>query len=298
MTVGVRDPKSGKVAAAAASPARRSRCRSSAASVETVDGRKLGYVRLATFSEGAHALPAQGGRKGASAKGAEGIVLDLRGNGGGLLEEAVLTASIFLPEDEVVVIDRLAHPGPRRLRDRRRQPAGAADRRPDRPQHRLGGGDPHRRAGRRRRRRGGRHPLLRQGRLPAGGRPLQRRRAEADDRRVLHPGRRPTSPATGIQPDVQARDVPRTEPRRGARTRPRGAGGRSSEQARLAPAPGAAARRAAGAQAATPKTAREAVEALLARGARAARLPRLARGRSRRGRRGCAESPHAARAAT
>ena len=30
-------------------------------------------------------------------------MLDLRANGGGLLEEAVLTASIFLPEDEVVV---------------------------------------------------------------------------------------------------------------------------------------------------------------------------------------------------
>jgi carboxyl-terminal processing protease len=39
-------------------------------------------------------------------KGAEGIVLDLRGNGGGLLEEAVLTASIFLPEEEVVVTTR------------------------------------------------------------------------------------------------------------------------------------------------------------------------------------------------
>jgi carboxyl-terminal processing protease len=36
-------------------------------------------------------------------KGAEGIVLDLRGNGGGLLDEAVLTASIFLPEGQVVV---------------------------------------------------------------------------------------------------------------------------------------------------------------------------------------------------
>ena len=30
-------------------------------------------------------------------------MLDLRGNGGGLLEEAVLSASVFLPEDEVVV---------------------------------------------------------------------------------------------------------------------------------------------------------------------------------------------------
>ena len=36
-------------------------------------------------------------------QGAEGLVLDLRGNGGGLLEEAVLTASIFLPEGETVV---------------------------------------------------------------------------------------------------------------------------------------------------------------------------------------------------
>ena len=38
-----------------------------------------------------------------SEQGAEGLVLDLRGNGGGLLEEAVLTASIFLPEGETVV---------------------------------------------------------------------------------------------------------------------------------------------------------------------------------------------------
>jgi carboxyl-terminal processing protease len=34
---------------------------------------------------------------------AQGIVLDLRGNPGGLLTEAVLTASIFLPKDEKVV---------------------------------------------------------------------------------------------------------------------------------------------------------------------------------------------------
>ena len=102
---------------------------------------------------------------------------------------------------------RLAHPGPRRLQDGRRQPAKGAGGRPDRPQHRLGGGDPHRGAGRRRRRQGGRHPLLRQGCLPAGGRPLQRRGAEADDRRVLHPGRG--------QPGQEPRHPPR-----GARARP------------------------------------------------------------------------------
>jgi carboxyl-terminal processing protease len=70
--------------------------------VEEVGGRKLGYVRLISFSEGVHALL----RKAVEAvqeEGAEGIVLDLRGNGGGLLEEAVLTASVFLPKDEVVV---------------------------------------------------------------------------------------------------------------------------------------------------------------------------------------------------
>jgi carboxyl-terminal processing protease len=70
--------------------------------VKEVHGRKLGYVRLVTFSEGAHALLREAVQK-VEKQGAEGIVLDLRENGGGLLEEAVLTASVFLPEDEVVV---------------------------------------------------------------------------------------------------------------------------------------------------------------------------------------------------
>jgi carboxyl-terminal processing protease len=70
--------------------------------VTKVNGRTLGYVRLISFSEGAHALVREAVEK-VEKKGAEGIVLDLRGNGGGLLEEAVLTASIFLPKDEVVV---------------------------------------------------------------------------------------------------------------------------------------------------------------------------------------------------
>jgi len=65
-------------------------------------GRKLGYVRLVAFSEGAHALLREAVQK-MERQGAEGIVLDLRGNGGGLLQEAVLSASVFLPKDEVVV---------------------------------------------------------------------------------------------------------------------------------------------------------------------------------------------------
>jgi carboxyl-terminal processing protease len=70
--------------------------------VESVDGRRLGYVRMLSFSEGAHAQLAGAVRK-VQREGAEGVLLDLRGNPGGLLDEAVLSASLFLPEGEVVV---------------------------------------------------------------------------------------------------------------------------------------------------------------------------------------------------
>jgi len=70
--------------------------------VETARGQKLGYVQLVSFSEGAHAFLRHAVRK-VERQGARGIVLDLRGNGGGLLQEAVLCASVFLPADEVVV---------------------------------------------------------------------------------------------------------------------------------------------------------------------------------------------------
>ena len=70
--------------------------------VRTVGGRKLGYIRLAAFSEGAHVFLRRAVEK-VERRGARGIVLDLRANGGGLLQEAVLTASIFLPEGEMVV---------------------------------------------------------------------------------------------------------------------------------------------------------------------------------------------------
>ena len=70
--------------------------------IERVRGRKLGYVYMASFSQGVHALLARQVEK-LEREGAEGIVLDLRANGGGLLEEAVLSASVFLPSGEVVV---------------------------------------------------------------------------------------------------------------------------------------------------------------------------------------------------
>lgn len=70
--------------------------------IEKVDGHELGYVRFLSFSEGSHALLGRAVEK-VQKKGAEGIVLDLRHNGGGLLGEAVRSASLFLPEGEVVV---------------------------------------------------------------------------------------------------------------------------------------------------------------------------------------------------
>ncbi len=80
--------------------------------LETVSGEKLGYVRLLAFSEGAHGALRRAVRK-LQRQGAQGLVLDLRGNGGGLLEEAVLSASVFLPEGETVVSTRSRTQGER-----------------------------------------------------------------------------------------------------------------------------------------------------------------------------------------
>jgi carboxyl-terminal processing protease len=74
-----------------------------------LDGDRVAYVRLAGFSEGAHGelrheLERLYGR------GALGLVLDLRGNGGGLLNEAVLTASVFIEEGVIVTTEGRAQP--------------------------------------------------------------------------------------------------------------------------------------------------------------------------------------------
>jgi carboxyl-terminal processing protease len=101
VTLGVRDAESGKTRKLTVTRAEVTLPNVSSR-VEKVDGRRLGYVRLLSFSVGAHGQLAQGVEK-VKEKGAEGIVLDLRHNPGGLLDEAVLTASLFLPEGEVVV---------------------------------------------------------------------------------------------------------------------------------------------------------------------------------------------------
>jgi carboxyl-terminal processing protease len=65
-------------------------------------GTKIAYVRFATFTQGAHAELSQTLRR-LDRRGAEGLLLDLRGNGGGLLNEAVLCASLFLRKGQLVV---------------------------------------------------------------------------------------------------------------------------------------------------------------------------------------------------
>jgi carboxyl-terminal processing protease len=69
----------------------------------TADGTKVAQVALATFSSGAHGELRQQIDKRLK-QGAKGILLDLRHNGGGLVEEARLVASIFIPEGEIVTI--------------------------------------------------------------------------------------------------------------------------------------------------------------------------------------------------
>ncbi len=67
----------------------------------TFHGVKLGVVALAAFTEGAHGEVREAVEHQLHA-GARGIVFDLRGNGGGLVEEAQLIASIFIPSGTIV----------------------------------------------------------------------------------------------------------------------------------------------------------------------------------------------------
>jgi carboxyl-terminal processing protease len=101
VTVGVFDPKTKKTREETLTRAEVSLPNVSQR-LETVDGRKLGYVSLATFSEDAGEQLRRGVEK-VEGEGAEGFLIDLRHNPGGLLEQAVQSASIFLPEGEVVV---------------------------------------------------------------------------------------------------------------------------------------------------------------------------------------------------
>jgi len=68
------------------------------------DENEIAYVRLYTFNENAGALVKQA-VEDALQRGARGLILDLRGNTGGLLREAVKVSSFFL-DDSVVLLER------------------------------------------------------------------------------------------------------------------------------------------------------------------------------------------------
>ncbi len=61
---------------------------------------KIGYLRLLEFSEGSHVDVRRALAK-LTALGAQALVLDLRENGGGFVDEAILVASFFLPRGVV-----------------------------------------------------------------------------------------------------------------------------------------------------------------------------------------------------
>ena len=63
--------------------------------------KKVAYVKLASFTSGAHGEVGKAVRHELG-KGAKAVVLDLRDNGGGLLNEAVLVSSLFIPEGKIV----------------------------------------------------------------------------------------------------------------------------------------------------------------------------------------------------
>ena len=73
-----------------------------ASKIASAGGQRVAYIRLTTFGpRTAHVEVARAIRK-QRARGAKGIVLDLRANGGGLVSEAQLIASMFLDGGPIV----------------------------------------------------------------------------------------------------------------------------------------------------------------------------------------------------
>jgi carboxyl-terminal processing protease len=72
-------------------------------------GIKIGDVRLTAFTDGSGAQ-LRGDVDKVRREGARAIVLDLRENGGGLLQEAVNVASIFIPDGTIVSTDGRSQP--------------------------------------------------------------------------------------------------------------------------------------------------------------------------------------------
>ena len=75
----------------------------------TYNGAKLGYVELTSFTSGSGSQVHDQVQR-MLRDGARGLILDLRENGGGLLNEAVNVASVFIPDGTIVSTDGRAQP--------------------------------------------------------------------------------------------------------------------------------------------------------------------------------------------
>jgi carboxyl-terminal processing protease len=71
------------------------------AKLRRFEGKRLGVIRLTSFTSGVHAQ-LRASLLRLLDRHPEGLVLDLRQNGGGLLEEAVLVSSLFVPDGVIV----------------------------------------------------------------------------------------------------------------------------------------------------------------------------------------------------
>jgi len=67
----------------------------------SLEGDDVGYLRLLTFAKGA-GEDVRNSVERLAGRGAEGIILDMRDNGGGLFDEAVEVASVFIEDGDVV----------------------------------------------------------------------------------------------------------------------------------------------------------------------------------------------------
>ena len=70
--------------------------------------KQVGYIKLTGFTPGA-ANEVRNSVGRLRSEGAKGLILDLRGNGGGLLHEAVAIVNIFVPKGKTVVVTRGKH---------------------------------------------------------------------------------------------------------------------------------------------------------------------------------------------
>lgn len=92
--------------------------------IVTRNGRKIGYIALAQFSRGAgDAL--RDTITSLRERGVQALVLDLRGDPGGLVDEAVEIAGAFLPKGSTVVVTQGEHSDRKVIRTDRDPVAGA-----------------------------------------------------------------------------------------------------------------------------------------------------------------------------